>query len=101
MPRPHIMWLFTASSIAAAGALPVRTLAQTPGASPSRPEIVTSATGEAQLAPDRAAVYVGVQSRASTANAAARDNAQRQRAIIDAIVALGIPRDQISTENYS
>jgi len=70
-------------------------------ASPFRPEITASSTGEAQLTPDRAAVYIGVQTRASTANAAARDNAQRQRAIIDAIVALGIPREQISTENYS
>jgi hypothetical protein len=32
---------------------------------------------------------------------AARDNAQRQRAVIDAIVAAGVPREQVSTENYS
>jgi len=70
-------------------------------ASPFRPEITASSTGEAQLTPDRAAVYIGVQTRASTANVAARDNAQRQRAIIDAIVALGIPREQISTETYT
>lgn len=63
--------------------------------------IVTSATGEAKLTPDRATIYVGVQSRAGTAAAAARDNAQRQRAVIDAVVALGISRQQISTENYS
>jgi hypothetical protein len=78
-----------------------RTLAQASIANPPHPEIVAAATGEAQLTPDRAAVYVGVQTRASTANAAARDNAQRQRAIIDAIVALGISREQVSTENYS
>src|SRR4029078_309060 len=35
------------------------------------------------------------------AEAAARDNAQRQRAIIDAVVATGVSREQISTENYS
>jgi hypothetical protein len=63
--------------------------------------VVAAATGEAQLTPDRAAVYIGVQTRASKANAAARDNAQRQRAIIDAVLALGIPREQISTESYS
>jgi len=101
MARSSTVWLFGAFSIVAAGALPLRAFAQTPGASPFRPVIVTSSTGEAQLTPDRAAVYVGVQTRASTANAAARDNAQRQRAIIDAVVALGIPREQISTENYS
>lgn len=74
---------------------------QTPARDSTRAEIVTAATGEAQLVPDRATVYVGVQSRATTAAAAARDNAQRQRAIIDAIVAVGIPREQIGTENYS
>lgn len=67
----------------------------------SRADIVTAATGEAQFVPDRAAVYVGVETRATTAAAAARDNAQRQRAIIDAVVAAGVSRDQISTENYS
>jgi uncharacterized protein YggE len=66
-----------------------------------RAEIVTAATGEAQFVPDRAAVYVGVETRAPTAAAAARDNAQRQRAIIDAVVATGVSREQISTENYS
>jgi hypothetical protein len=44
---------------------------------------------------------VGVQTRSATAAAAARDNAQRQRAVIEAIVSLGIPREQIATENYS
>jgi uncharacterized protein YggE len=75
-------------------------LSQALSDNPPHPQVVASATGEAQLTPDRAAVYIGVQTRASKANAAARDNAQRQGAIIDAIVALGIPREQISTENY-
>jgi len=66
-----------------------------------RADIVTAATGEAQFVPDRAAVYIGVETRATTAAAAARDNAQRQRAVIDAVVAAGVSRDQISTENYS
>ena len=67
----------------------------------TRADIVTAATGESQFVPDRAAVYVGVETRAATAAAAARDNAQRQRAIIDAVSAAGGPREQISTENYS
>ena len=65
------------------------------------PQIVTTAMGEARLTPDRANILVGMQTRASTAAAAARENANRQQAIIAAIVALGIPREQISTENYS
>lgn len=72
-----------------------------PAISSAVPAIVTSATGEAKLTPDRAAIYVGVQSKGGTAAAAARDNAQRQSAVIGAVVALGIPRQQISTENYS
>ena len=77
-------------------------LAQIPsGAALAPPAILVSATGEAKLTPDRAALYVGVQSRAASAAAAARDNAQRQTAVINSIVALGIPRQQISTENYS
>jgi uncharacterized protein YggE len=66
-----------------------------------RADIVTAGTGEAQIVPDRPAVYIGVETRATTAAAAARDNAQRQRAVIDAVVAAGVSRDQISTENYS
>ena len=65
------------------------------------PQIVTTAMGDARLTPDRASILAGVQTRAATAAAAARDNANRQQAIITAIAALGIPREQISTENYT
>jgi len=101
MPRPSLTRLFGMLSVAVVAATPASLFSQTAGPSPSRPEIVTSATGEAQLTPDRAAVYVGVQTRASTAAVAARENAQKQSAIIDAIVALGISREQISTESYT
>ena len=100
MPRLSTLW--RSSLLLLVVVLPGRALAQAVSSTnPFRPEITASSTGEAQLTPDRAAVYIGVQTRASTANAAARDNAQRQRSIIDAIVALGIPREQISTENYT
>ena len=65
------------------------------------PQIVASAQGEARVTPDRATVHIGVQTRRSTSTAASRDNAARQRAVIDTMVALGIPRDMIATENYS
>jgi hypothetical protein len=101
MFREPLEALCTPLSIAMLALLPVRAPAQ--GVVPGRsgPEIVASASGEAQLAPDRAAVYIGVQTRSSTAAAAARDNAQRQTAIINAVIAAGVPREQISTENYS
>lgn len=67
----------------------------------SAPEIVTSAQGEAQYTPDRAHIYVGVQTRAKTAQEAAAQNAKKQDAVIAAIQALGIPKERISTVNYS
>jgi uncharacterized protein YggE len=65
------------------------------------PEIVTSAEGEAQYTPDRAHIYIGVQTRAKTAQEAGAENARKQDAVIAAIQALGIPKERISTVNYS
>ena len=101
MPGFSILTRSGSLSLALVSLMSLRGTAQVSGPRPPEPVIMASSTGEAQLTPDRAAVYIGVQSRAATANAAARDNAQRQRAIIDAVVALGIPREQISTENYT
>ena len=65
------------------------------------PEIVTSAQGEAQYTPDRAHIYIGVQTRAKTAKEAGEENAKKQEAVIAAIQSLGIPKERISTVNYS
>jgi uncharacterized protein YggE len=65
------------------------------------PQIVTTGEGEARLTPDRATLYLGVQTRAATAASAASENARRQRAILDTLRALGLGADQISTINYS
>src|SRR5688500_14385810 len=70
-------------------------------ARPQVPQIVVSASGEVKVVPDKASIQVGVQSRAATAAAASQANAQKQRAIIDAIKARGVPADQISTSNYN
>jgi len=68
---------------------------------PAVPHISTSASGEARVTPDRATIFVGVQSRATTAAAAAADNARRQRAVLDTLRALGISGDRVSTMNYN
>lgn len=65
------------------------------------PSIVTSGSGEAKVTPDRAAVMVNVQTRASTAAAAASENAQRTTAVLDALGKLGLPKSQLSTEGYT
>jgi uncharacterized protein YggE len=65
------------------------------------PAISVSARGEVRVTPDRAQVQLSVQTRATTAADAVRDNAARQTQVIQAIRKLGIPDRQISTEGYS
>jgi uncharacterized protein len=65
------------------------------------PTIVTAGQGEATVTPDRASVMVNVQTRAATAAAAASENAQRTRAVLDALASLGLPKEQLSTQGYT
>ncbi len=74
--------------------------AQTTGVPPV-PQIIVSATGEVRVTPDRATINIGVESRATTAAAAAAQNSQKQRAVIEAIKARGVPAEQITTSNFS
>jgi uncharacterized protein len=64
-------------------------------------QIATTAVGDAQVSPDRATIFVGVQSRGASAAAVAAENARRQRAILDTLRALGISGDRVSTASYS
>lgn len=64
-------------------------------------EIITSAGGEAKITPDRATVFVGVETHSATAARASEENARKQQAVIDALHALGIARDRIATMSYS
>jgi uncharacterized protein len=78
--------------------------AQQPGQPPpgwQGPDIITSATGEARVTPDRAQIFVGVQTRAATAAQAGADNARKTRAVIDAVKGRGIPAEQIGTSEYN
>jgi uncharacterized protein YggE len=65
------------------------------------PEIITSGTAEARVTPDRAQIFMGVQTRAATAAQAGTDNARKTRAVIDAVKARGIPAAQIATSDYN
>lgn len=68
---------------------------------PALPALVTSGHGEAKVAPDRASLLVNVQTRGATAAAAAAENAQTSRAVLDALGKLGLPREQLGTQGYS
>lgn len=80
---------------------PLAASAQLPASVGAVPSLVTSGQGEAKVAPDRASLLVNVQTRGGTAASAASDNAQRSRAVLDALAKLGLPREQLGTEGYS
>lgn len=83
---------------------PAVVAAQAPGQAiviPAVPTLVTSGQGEAKVTPDRASILVNVQTRAATAAAAAAENAQRTKAVLDALAKLGLPREQLGTEGYT
>lgn len=85
-------------------ALGLATSARVGSAQPAQgspPSISVSATGEAHVTPDRATIFVGVQSRGATASAAGADNARRQKAVLDTLRALGISGDRVSTMSYN
>ena len=65
------------------------------------PTITATGHGEARIAPDRATVSIGVQTKAPTAAQASAENARKQRAVIDALKSLGITDQEISTVEYS
>lgn len=68
---------------------------------PSTPQIVVTGTGEARVAPDRAVVMLGVQSRATTVALAAAENGRRIHAILDSLKSMGLGGEQLTTVNYS
>jgi uncharacterized protein YggE len=68
---------------------------------PPIPQIVVTGHGEIKVAPDKASIQVSVQTRAATAAAAAAENANKQQAVLNALRALGLGNDQLSTLNYN
>ena len=96
---------FVRRDLLAVGALllaaPVLCSLQAQAAMVAPPQIVTTASGEATVIPDRGVITFAVETRASTAAAAAGDNARRQKRVIDAIRARGVAAERISTSGYS
>src|SRR6202162_2119048 len=65
------------------------------------PQIAVTGRGEVKVSPDRATIQVSVQTRATTAAAAAAENATKQQSVLAALRALGLGTDQLSTINYN
>lgn len=90
-------WLIVPGLLLAAPALS----AQRVGGDVPPSVITVSAQGEIQVVPDRAYVLVSVQTRSSSAAAAAGENANKQTAVIASLRSLGVKDSQISTQNYT
>jgi uncharacterized protein YggE len=65
------------------------------------PQINATGRGEVKVSPDRATIQISIQTRASTAAAAAADNATKTQAVLAALRSLGLGNDQLSTINYN
>ena len=65
------------------------------------PQISVASRGEVKVLPDRANIQISVQTRAATADAAAAENARKQKAVIDALRALKIDAKDIATTGYN
>lgn len=63
--------------------------------------IEVSGVGEVSVAPDQATLNFAVETNATTSQEAARENAQIMEQVIAALVAQGVPREEIETRNFS
>ncbi len=76
--------------------------AQAPAApTVSAPRIVTTATEEVEIAPDRAVLTFSVETRGRTAAAAGTENARIQAAVLDTLRRVGIASAQLKTQGVS
>jgi uncharacterized protein YggE len=88
--------VFALTSVAAA-----QTGETTISASASAPVIATNGRGEVRVAPDLARLQITVETRSSSASAAAADNATRLGRTVAAARAAGVDSSQINTAGYS
>jgi len=95
VPVRHLMAL--ALLLAATSALD----AQAVPAQLTPPRIVTMATEEVEIAPDRAVLTFSVETRGRTAAAAGTENARIQAAVLDTLRKVGIASAQLRTQGVS
>jgi uncharacterized protein YggE len=76
---------------------PLAATAQASGATSAVPQILTTASADVELKPDRATLVFTVESRGSTAAKAGAETARKQKAVIDTLRAMGIGADQMTT----
>ena len=89
--------LLATSAVLTACALP----AQTNTARENSAIITAGGEGSREMAPDKATIVLGVETRAKTPAAAASANADRMTAIRTALTRAGVPERDIATARYS
>jgi hypothetical protein len=85
------------SAVLLAALWPTVIFAQSGAATAGMPQILTSATAEIELKPDRATVVFTVESRGATAAKAGAETARKARAVLDTLRDLGIAAEQMTT----
>lgn len=98
--------LACALALPAAALVPAAAFAQearmsAPGTSPGEGSLTLSARGEARLAPDMAYASAGVVTRADSASAALRENAEQMSGVFRELERAGIARRDIQTAQLS
>ena len=94
--------LLAATAVLTACALPAQTNpGQTNTARENAAIISASGEGRREMAPDKATIVLGVETRARTPAAAASANADRMTAIRAALVRAGVAERDIATARYS
>ncbi|MEW6726625.1 MAG: SIMPL domain-containing protein [Bacillota bacterium] len=65
------------------------------------PVITVAGTGKVMVRPDTASITLGVNTVAPTAQAAQKENSRIANQVLEALVKIGIPRQNIQTVDYS
>jgi uncharacterized protein YggE len=97
--RQNLKGMLVGIALGAAVALTLPSLAQDASSAPGSGQRTVTVSGTATIRsqPDEATVTLGVQTRAMTAEAGMRDNANRMREVISAVRAEGVAADDIAT----
>lgn len=93
--------LVLAAAVAGWSVTPEAAQAQTTAPATPPPMIITAATEEVEIAPDRAVLTFSVETRGRTAAAAGTENARLQAAVLDTLRKVGIASAQLRTQGVS
>jgi uncharacterized protein YggE len=97
----RVFHLVLATAVAGLSLLPNAGVAQASPPVTPPPMIITTATEEVEIAPDRAVLTFSVETRGRTAAAAGTENARIQAAVLDTLRKVGIASAQLRTQGVS